>query len=354
MPRFRGAAALSAGVGAALIAGGLFAPSALLFDARLPLDLQNTTWTMSDPGGVADGEPAPVTRQLHMDLRSPADEDTVSVRVGDSLRAGEADTDFDNLVTASTWSFSMNRRSGEVEQPAQLQSVMAMPAADVAIDGVWLKFPTDVKRQAYDVFDPTLRASVAAEFVGEEEMRGRKVYRFYQQVDPTNLAQQFADDRNTTYLLPEGDTPADGASEDGASEGDTSEGGAEELPGEQSEVPPAAPERAYLFHSAERELLVDQATGVVVGMNEQVDDYYGDAAGRGLRNVVKYDAAADANQVDALLEELDGVVPAGRVRTLSWAAIGVGAALVLLALLTALFGRRSRAVARPGRAEAAG
>ena len=294
------------GAGVALVVGGLVAPQALLVDARLPLDLENTTWTISDPEGTRDGKPAPVVRQLHLEVRNPSDEDTASVRIGDTLRAGAEDSDFDNLVSASTWAYRLDRVSGEARETAQVQLVMAMPAVEVPVDGVWLKFPVDVKRQDYDVFDPALRGTAPAQFVGSEKIDGREVYRFSQEIAPTNLAQRYADDRNTAYV----------------------------------EGPEGEQQRAFLFHSAKRELAVDKVTGIVVGIDEKVDDFYGDARGRGLQNVVTYDAHADEDQMHALLAELDGVDPESRARTIGWVVTAVGGVLALVGLLLAVRRRR--------------
>ena len=281
--------ALLLALGVALLVGGLVTPRFVQFDARLPLGLQHTTWTLTDEDGTRGGESAPVTRQLHMEIREPSDAVTASIRVGDTLRAGEAATDLDNLVAASTWSFRMDRVSGEVAEPADVQTVMAMPSTQIPIQGVWLKFPVDVEQRDYDVFDPTLRAAAPAQFVGEEQIEGRTVYAFRQTVGPTNVATLYADDRNLGMV-------------DG--------------------------ERTYLFHAAERELTVDQATGVVVGMREAVDDYYADASGRGLENVVTYDAASDPAQVAELLQALT------RESTPPWAGAAARAAAVFGGILT--------------------
>lgn len=294
------------GAGVALVVGGLVAPAALLFDARLPLDLENTTWTISDPDGTREGKPAPVVRQLHLEVRNPSGEDTASVRVGDTLRAGAEDSDFDNLVSASTWAYRLDRVSGEAREPAQVQLVMAMPAVEVPVDGVWLKFPVDVQRRDYDVFDPALRGSAPAQFVGSEEIDGREVYRFSQEIAPTNLAQRYADDRNTASI----------------------------------EGPEGEQQRGFLFHSAQRELAVDRVTGIVVAIDEKVDDFYGDARGKELQSLVSYDAHADEDQMHALLGELDGIDPESRARAVSWVVTAVGGLLALVGLLLAVRRRR--------------
>lgn len=298
--------ALLAGLGVALVVAGLLAPRMLLSGARLPLELGEATWTIQDPDGTREGEPAPVVHQLHMEIQNPSGDDTASVRIGDSLRAGQEQRDFDNLVAASTWSYVMERVAGTAVGDAQVQLVMAMPPAQVPIDGPWLKFPAPVPQESVGVFDPVLRGTVPAEFVGEEEISGRTVYRFKQVVEPTNVALRYADMRNSMIL-----------------------------PGEDG-----GQVRTFLFHRAERELLVDQVTGVVVGIDERVDDYYATDDGRGVRNIVTYDGKMDRAQTEELLGRLSGAHDPSTQRAWQWVGVGLGALLAVLGFAGAL---------RPGR-----
>lgn len=307
LPKSRILAAVLAGLGAALVVAGLLAPSVLLSGNRLPLALGEATWTLTDPDGTRDGRPAPVTRQLHMEIQEPSDGDTASVRVGDTLRAGESGSDFNDLLTASTWSYAIDRVSGTATAPAEAQLVMGMPATQVPIDGAWLTFPAPAPHGTIEVFDPALRGTAPATFAGEEDIAGRAVYRYSQRIDPVNLAMRYADPRNTLTL-----------------EGEDGE-----------------PLRTFLHHAADREILVDQETGVVVGVDERVDDYYADAEGRGIRNVVTYDAAMDREDVERLVRKVaeaqTAVANQGWWNVLTW----VGAALALASLLSALWPGRA-------------
>ncbi|MGX0629191.1 DUF3068 family protein [Corynebacterium afermentans] len=298
---------LLAGVGAALVVAGLLAPSVLLSGNRLPLALGEATWTITDPNGTRDGEAAPVTRQLHMEIQEPSDGDSASVRVGDTLRAGESGSDFNDLLTASTWSYAVDRVSGAAQGPAEAQMIMGMPATQVPIDGAWLTFPAPAPQDTVQVFDPVLRGAAPAEFSGEEEIAGRVVHRYTQHIAPTNVAKHYADPRNTLTI----------ESENGE------------------------PQRTFLHHAAERVILVDQETGVVVGIDEKVDDYYADAEGNGVKNVVTYDGVMDRQDVEKLVRKVDDAQTAaadrGLWRVLAW----IGAALSLAGLAGAL---------RPGRA----
>lgn len=298
-------AALVAGSGVALLVAGLLAPNVLLSNERLPLGLGQATWTIEDPDGTRDGKSAPVTRQLHMEIMEPASDDVAAVRIGDTVRAGEAAGDFDNLLTATTWSYEMDRISGGAVGPAQAQVILGMPAAEVPVEGAWLKFPSPAPASDVDVFDPVLRGTAPARFVDTQEIGGRTVNRYQQTIAPTNIAQRYADPRNTLTI-------------DG--------------------------ERTFLTHTAERELLVDEQTGVVVGINERVDDYYADANGRGVQNVVTYDGRMDEGQIAEFAKRVGDAQPGWTSKALWWSVAGAGALLALIGLIEAL-----RPMRRPAR-----
>ena len=302
MLRFsRSLAALVAGVGIALVVAGMLAPRVLLSGERLPLALGDATWTITDPDGMRAGESAPVTRQLHLEVLEPSGDERAAIRVGDSVRAGEAPGDFENLVSATTWSYELDRVSGEALSPAQAQVIFAMPAAQVAVNGVWLKFPSPAPASDVDVFDPVLRGSAVARFVDTQEIGGRTVNRYQQTVAPTNIAQRYADPRNTLTV-------------DG--------------------------ERTFFTHAAERELLVDEQTGVVVGINERVDDYYADAEGNGVQNVLTYDGRMDEAQVTELVQRVGQAQPKAANPLLWWIVTGVGAVLALVGLIGSVVSAR--------------
>lgn len=298
-------AALVAGSGVALLVAGLLAPNVLLSNERLPLGLGQATWTIEDPDGTRDGKSAPVTRQLHMEIMEPASDDVAAVRIGDTVRAGEAAGDFNNLLSATTWSYEMDRISGGAVGPAQAQVILGMPAAEVPVDGAWLKFPSPAPETDVDVFDPVLRGTAPARFVDTQEIGGRTVNRYQQTIAPTNIAQRYADPRNTLTI-------------DG--------------------------ERTFLTHTAERELLVDEQTGVVVGLNERVDDYYADANGRGVQNVVTYDGRMDEGQIAEFAKRVGDAQPGWTSKALWWSVAGAGALLALIGLIAAL-----RPMRRPAR-----
>lgn len=330
LPKSRIASALFVGLGLALVVAGLVAPKFLNGDARFPLDLENTTWTLHDPDGTVgeesgDGQVAdanvPLTRQLHMTVQNPANDEVAALRIGDSLLRSDKDSDFNNLVTASTWALQMDRRSGAFVAPAKLSTVMALPETDVPVDGVWLKFPSNVGQQDYQVFEPALRTTAPARFTGEVEEYGRTLYTFEQEIPATNVASLYADAQNTMTVP------------------------AAEPDGGQKQV--------FRHHAATRVFTVDQITGLVVGMTEKVDEFYADRTGKKVRSIYSYDAEMDEEQTRALAEQLPAVTQ--RVsRSVTYAVIGVGSLIAVAGLLAAFWpsaprGKRHRVPAAASR-----
>lgn len=307
LPKSRILSALLVGLGLALVVGSLLAPRFLLGDGRLPLDLERTTWTLHDESGTREGKQAPVTRQLHMEVQDPANDDVASVRIGDTLRAGTAERDFDNLVAASTWSMVMDRVTGQVALPAQVAFVMGMPPTEVPVDAPWLKLPSDVQPQDYVIFDPQLRGGAPAKFTGEEEIAGRTVYTFNQHIEPTNLALRYADSFNTSSTQV----------------------------GEESV-------RTFRHYAAEREYQVDQVSGLVVGMREKVDVFYADKEGAHPTNVITYDAAMDSADTEAMVQQLSRVYSQATSQKVTWVVLALGVLIALLGLIGAFRPARGR------------
>ncbi|MDK6259881.1 MULTISPECIES: DUF3068 domain-containing protein [Corynebacterium] len=371
LPKSRVVSALLVGLGVALLVAGLLAPRLLPADARLPLDIGQQTWTvhddsartrlMTDPDGrVLD---SPVSRQYHLTLEEPSDDDTVSVRVGSTLSRDSLQDDADRLITAGVWNWRMDRLSGRPEGAALLSDQLASPTTEVDMGGVWLKFPADAQQTTYDVFDETLREAHPAEFQEELEIDGREVYRYHQVIEPANVRERYAGVFNETRLpapeppaapaegepaegeTPEGEAPApeEGAQPE-APEGENPEG---EAPDGESPAP-AAPadtgEKGYLFHSAERDYYVDQTTGLVVKIDEKIDDYYGTPDGQKVQEVLEFDGTMDDSQVSELLDAASEADAAGATVPVSWALGIIGALVALLGVLGSfgVFGGRRR------------
>lgn len=315
LPKSRILSALLVGLGAALMVGGLLSPALINADGRLPLDLENTTWTIRDEQAETrlltspDGRVlnVPVSRQLHLDVQEPATEDNASIRVGTTTMRDSMQADADRLITAHTWSYVMDRVTGEAETDADLTHTIGFPPETVPVDGHWLKLPSDAEQTTYPVFDETLRESRPAVFVEEQEIDGRRVYQYRQVIEPTDVAELYEGFFTST-----------------------------EVDGEQWP----------LFHSATRDLYVDQITGLVVDVAESVDDFYApsaDAPAAERQTVLLFEGSRDDAQVSASVAELDGLLDPATARVIQWVVVGVGGALILLGVIGAFRGRgRSR------------
>ncbi|AKK07840.1 putative DUF3068 family protein [Corynebacterium testudinoris] len=294
------------GLGVALVVAGLIAPRFIHLDARMSLDSGSSTWTLTDESAQSRlvGDPegrvvdAPVSRQLHMDIQNPSDNEKASLRVGETLMRDSQQGDLDRLISAEVWTLSVDRLTGAVEGPAVLSDQLASPVSEVTIDGYWLKFPSQAKETTYEVFDPTLRATRPAAFVEELEMDGRTVYRYRQDIEREMVAQSFASPLNTTTFDGEGEDP-----------------------------------RGYLFHSVTRDFFVDMVSGLVVEIREDVDDYYGTVDGEKREQVLLFDGRMSQAQIDSHLAEASKVPDRGFAAAIRWGVVGVGALLALAGLL---------------------
>ena len=302
LPKSRLFSFLLLGVGVAMLVAGLVAPRFLPEDARLPLGIEATTYTlvddaadtriMTDPDGRV--VTAPVSRQLHMEIQNPSDEDSATLRVGETYMRGSQQDELDRLITAEVWSFGIDRTTGEVTTPATLTDQLASPVTEVDIDGVWLKFPSDAEQTTYEVFDPKLRQTRPAEFVEELEMNGRSVYRYRQEIEPTDVSELYESPFNTVTF------------------GDETEG--------------------RWFHSVTRDLLVDRVSGLVVEIREDIDAWYGTPEGEKREQILLFEGRMPQEQIDAHLNDAATVRDPDTADTIRWVVVGLGGLLAVIGL----------------------
>lgn len=277
---------------------GLVAPRFLHGDGRLPLDLQNTTYTLYDEAGMYEDERTGITRQLHMDIQNPANDEIASLRVGETLFQGDDGSEFDNLIHAQTWSWEIDRVTGQPLTPANLSSVMVMPSTEVDMGGPWLKLPVDTQADNISVFDPYIRGAAHAAAEGAED-KNEAVTSYRQVIEPVRLASLYPAMPNTKTVTDE-------------------EGNAEQL---------------FLVYEADRVLDFHNTTGVLVGMQEDVQLYYENGEGDRVENYVSYSAATSDDQ--ARLDELNDVASQSTSEMWRWIVMGLGAILALLGLIGA-------------------
>ncbi len=253
LPKPRIFSALFLGLGITLVVAALVAPRFITTDARLPLnvDTDALTLTLSDPHArfLENGQVSEVgvTKQIHQTIQEPTDSNSVTIRVGVTVMRDGLQSDLERLHEATVWTYRMNRLTGDFESPLTVSYQLAAPTNDVVAEGGWLKFPLDAQKTTYEIFDSTLRQTRPAEFVEELTMSGRTVYHYRQVIEPTNVAELYDSATGTTQLpLPDGT------------------------------LVPAA-----LFHSGQRDFFVDQRTGLIANVQENIKDYYA-ATGSGV------------------------------------------------------------------------
>ena len=303
------------GIGAALLVAGIIAPQFLHASARLPLDLTDATYTLTDENGAAlefseegtEEYTGPVTYQMHVDIQEPADAENATVSIGESTRRGHIDNDdIADLVQAQIWNYSIDRISGEATSEAGISYQLASPMATSAVDGYWFKFPSNAEKTTYPAFDPTLRAARDAVFEEELEIDGRAVYRYRQEIEPENVATLYAGAFNTTTL-------------------ETDDGGTE---------------AGYLFHSGTRDLYVDQETGLLVGMDVNIHDYYADREGNADHDALVLQAASTDEDRSAMLAQAAEVPRESTAHNVRLGLLISGGILIILGLSGLVFARR--------------
>ncbi|AHI19117.1 MAG: DUF3068 domain-containing protein [Corynebacterium casei] len=315
LPKSRVISIVLLGLGVALLVAGIVAPQFLHSSARLPLDLTGATYTLTDDNGTAqeiseegtEEYNGVVTYQMHVDIQDPADEQNATVSIGESTFRGEGEDDaIENLVQAQIWSYTVDRVTGEATSEADISYQLASPMATSAVDGYWFKFPSNAEKTTYPAFDPTLRQARDAVFEEELDMEGRTVYRYHQEIEPVNVATLYAGAFNTTQL-------------------ETEEGGTE---------------AGYLFHSGTRDLYVDQETGLLVGMDVDIHDYYADREGNADHDALVLNASSTEEDRAAMLAQAADIPRESTARTVRLSLLIAGGIIILLGLIGTFWPRR--------------
>ncbi|QGU02908.1 hypothetical protein CKALI_10265 [Corynebacterium kalinowskii] len=309
LPKSRIFSALIIGLGIMLLAWGLLSPYFLHFDGRMPLDLRNTTFTLTDDKAKAripqqdKVVTVPVSRQYHAQFMDPVDTNSVTARIGVTTMRVSNQDELDRLIDATVWSYRLDRFTGQALTEATMTDQPASSAKQVPIDALWVKFPVNAAQSTYQVFDVTLRKAVPATFQEELEINGRKVYRYRQDIEPTNVAMSYAGPFNTKKL-----------------EGE---------------------ETGYLFHSGTRDYYVDQKSGLVVDIHEQIDDFYGTKTGEKKEQALLFDGQLSEESRSDMLTQAAQIDDGSLIRQLNWVAIGLGS-LLTIAGLAGVFGLFAR------------
>jgi len=130
----------------------------------------------------------PITVNQRVTVEDPSDEDVVTlqsaIRMTRDDRSGTA-----AIVNASVDRSTIDRTTAlPVEEPVgSIQTEVGKAFVPVVHDGLQFKFPFDTQKQSYPYFDTTLKQSREVHFVEETELGGLRVYRFHQEVEPTQV-----------------------------------------------------------------------------------------------------------------------------------------------------------------------
>lgn len=306
LPKARIFSALLLGLGVALIVWGLIAPRFVHADGRLPVDLGDTTYSLTDESAQTrlNSDPhgrvleVPVTHQIHFQVVDPVDAEHATLRVGDSFMRESFQQEQDRLISAAISSLRVDRLSGDIVSSVVLSEQLASPPATFEAEGIYLKFPTDAQETTYQVLDPALRGTRPADFIESTEIDGREVMHYRQVIDKENVATLFAGPLNTTTFT--------------AEDGSTSQG--------------------YLFHTVTRDFWVDQKTGLIVDMSESMDNFYGTNTGENVEQVLLFDAALSDEQVSTLVQQAADVPDGSVARMANLLGLIAGVILALIGL----------------------
>lgn len=309
--------------GVAMFTTGLLLPKVVSKDKPIPLNLAATMLTLTDPAatigpafrpnGKEETITAPVNRQFNISLGQPATEETASARMGVSTARTDVKDDLQSLLSAEVWSFTIDRLTGDAEGDAKVQDTPAAPPAEVPIDGLWAKFPQWTEQKTYPYFDATLRRTVPAEFKGtvnrvNSQGQDVELYVFRQEIEPTNVAKLYNGFRNKTAVDQDG-TLVEG----------------------------------YLFHSGWREILVEPRTGLMVGVEEKIDDVYRDRDGKELQPLLRFHGKTRQGIQEAMLTQAMDTSGQRDTTKVSVVLMVAGVIIAAISLFVVLWPRKKRA-----------
>lgn len=321
--RVRLFAAFALFVGAALFVAGWLLPGQVSKEKPVPLNLAATTLFLKDPSATVGpafqgldakkSVQAPVNRQFNLLLGEPATEDEASARVGVSTARMDVKDDLKSLLNAEVWSFTIDRRTGEAKGNAKVADTPASPPRETPVEGYWAKFPQNTQKQAYPYFDQTLRKAVPAEFKGTvnrttEQGQDTELYVFRQQLEPANVAKLYPGIRHEM----------------------TANRGGKQTKG-------------YLTHSGWREITVEPRSGLIVGVEEKIDDVYKADNGQEVGELLRFHGKTNEPVEQAMLAQ--ALMISGKRETQTWGVVLMvaGAIVSVVAAVVVLWpGRRAK------------
>ena len=343
------------GLGAALLIAAVLLSTYTAGKIRkIPLTIDQTlvssgTGTALDPASLS-GErfvidrDVPLVSQQAMTVENPANAEVVTFQVGTSVRRSDKQQDH-GLLLAMVDTVTVDRSTaeavseddrpgGSVQKPRTVTD--DQPPTNIALphEGLAYRFPFEVQKRSYPVFDPIAQKPFDANYDGEDDVNGLTTYRFTQNVgydadgklvEPLKYASLYENN-------------VDGEVTAGA--------GQWGLPGD-----PYEQVTMTRYYAAQRTFWVDPVSGTIVKTQEHANHYYARDPLKPELALVDYKVTSSEqtveSQVAAARDERDRVALWSRVLPIS---LGAAALVTLVGgVLLGLFGTRlESALAGPG------
>ncbi|WP_414122076.1 DUF3068 domain-containing protein [Corynebacterium nuruki] len=388
LPKSRVSAVFALGVGCILLVAGLLLPRVVDPERPLPMSLSGTQLTVTDPestlgaayeppapapasdaapapdsgdapapegedGGeppAGDGEDgdrpgdgddhrndppappepvrAPVTKTWALTLGQPVDGDEVAATVGvssvrnDRVTTGEGDNaptdDQGALLDAAVWSMQLDRHDAVATGDVKVSDRLGSPATGAEVPGQWIAFPRNAGEQSYPFFDSLLRRDLPADFDRTTEIDGHRVNIYRQNFEAEPVLQANPYFYRLTSALPDG-------------------------------------RQATLQRSGSREITVEPSSGLIVGLREDLHDYYAGPDGAETALLQDFHGQTPDDEVAGLLTTAadQGKDRPSRAWGVALAVVGaivaLGSAVIALKPASSGGGRTATASRRTGR-----
>jgi hypothetical protein len=201
----------------------------------------------NDPPPPPEPVRAPVTKTWALTLGEPVDGDEVAATVGvssvrnDRVTTGEGDNpptdDQGALLDAAVWSMQLDRHDAVATGDVKVSDRLGSPATAADVPGQWVAFPRNAGERTYPFFDSLLRRDLPADFDRTAEIDGHRVNVYRQNFEAEPVLQANPYFYRLTSPLPDG-------------------------------------RQATLQRSGSREITVEPSSGLIVGLREDLHDYY--------------------------------------------------------------------------------
>jgi Porin PorA len=311
--------------------------------SKIPLDIDTTlvsngTATALDPASLSTdryvaNNNVPVVQQQQYTTESgvetPSNADLVTLQVGTTLRRTDKQQD-SGLLLAIVDTVTLNRKTamavssetnpeGWVQKPRTMEDTKPPTNIPLKHEGLTYRFPFDVEKKTYPVFDPIAQRVFDANYDSEEDVLGLTAYHFKQNVgldDNGKLAKPV--EYPSLYDRDEDSKVSARAALWG-------------LPG-----PPDEQITMKRYYAAQRDFWVDPVSGTIVKTKERAWHYYVRCGDPGCKardplkpdiTLVDYTVTSTEStvekQVNAARNERDRVALWDRILPISFTALGI-------------------------------